>query len=445
MASIEVLEKLIQSFADAYIGANNASVALGGFELNLKSVIEVGGRVNQSLVALNRVTGMYGKTANDLSAQTAALAKQFYVPFEKLLSIQQKLAADLPIAITRQKELVSVLQFAAERFGNTEQGIEAYVGALESLSTKSHLAYQDQMLLIDAAERLRKAQQEGGAAANAASAAYAKQSAITRDNAQIMYITGEISRDEYATILRTTEALNEQNKARLQTVENVSRASNELRNAQVSMFEALSGSDQFNEFYKGLQVVPGMLAASLTSKMKNVGIDLFDLDKVDMQSEEVKDVLKSFGDNVQASMQKAAADGKTYEESIAEIGKEIQAQGPVAHGLFEAFLKQDGAVKSLKANWESANKAAEQRMAVEQYMAKLLKDGNTEEYRRVQAQAASLAVQRAMMEASDAARMALQRSVEQAKNYNDLMQSTVALAETQLDVLSRIRDAGESI
>jgi hypothetical protein len=89
MASLEVLEKLIQSFADAYIGANNASVALGGFELNLKNTIDVGGRVNQSLVALNRVTGMYGKTVNEMSAQTAALSKQFYVPFEKLLSIQQ--------------------------------------------------------------------------------------------------------------------------------------------------------------------------------------------------------------------------------------------------------------------------------------------------------------------------------------------------------------------
>jgi len=445
MASLETLEKLIQGFADAYIGANNASVALGGFELNLKSVLEVGGRVNQSFVALNRVTGMYGKTVNEMSAQTAALSQKFYVPFEKLLSIQQKLAADLPIAITRQRELVSVLQFAAERFGNTEQGIEAYVGALQSLSSKSALAYQDQLLLISAAEKLRKAQQEGGAATDAASAAYQRQAAISRDNARIMYITGEISRDEYATIRRTTEALDEQSKARLRTVQAVSQQANQFRSAQVSMLEAISGSEQFNELYENLQVVPGMIAASLTTKIKEKGLEFFDIDEINVQSEEVQDILKGFGQNAQAAMKQAASEGKTYEEAIAEIGAEIKAQGPVADGIFQAFLQQDGAVKLLKSSFESVAKAQNDEVALANYMNQLLKDGNVEEYRKLQIKIASAAASKAMMETDDALALALNRSVAQAKNYNDLMRSTVALAEMQLQTLSSIRDLGESV
>ena len=445
MASLEVLEKLIQSFADAYIGANNASVAFGGFELNLKNVVEVGGRVNQSLVALNRVTGMYGKTVNEMSAQTAALSKQFYVPFEKLLSIQQKLAADLPIAITRQRELVSVLQFAAERFGNTEQGIEAYVGALESLSSKSVLAYQDQMLLIGAADRLRKAQQDGGEAANAATEAYAKQSAITKDNAKIMYITGDISRDEYATIVRTTEALNEQNKARLQTVESASRASNEFRSAQVSMFEAISLSEEFNEVLKGLQVAPGMLAASLTAKMTAKGMEFFDVEHINTQADEVQEVFDAFADSAQASMKKAASEGKTYEEAIADINKEMEKEGPVAAKAFSAFLEQEDAVKALKSHFVAANKEAMQRATYEEVIKRLVQEGNTEKLQEIKVAMAKAVIQKAEMENQDAMRLLLKGSIDQAKHYNELMQSTVALTESQLGVLSSIRDLGESI
>jgi len=445
MAYIEALEKLNQFLADTYIGANNASVALGGFELNLKSVVEVGGRVNQSLVALNRVTGMYGKTVNEMAAQTAALSKQFYVPFEKLLSIQQKLAADLPIAITRQRELVSVLQFAAERFGNTEQGIEAYVGALQSLSSKSALAYQDQLLLISAAEKLRKAQQEGGAAVDAASAAYQRQAAISRDNARIMYITGEISRDEYASIRRTTEAMDDQTKARTRTMEATSRAANEFRSAQADLLASISGSEQFNELYEGLQVIPGMIAANLTTKIKEAGLEFFDIDEINVQSEEVQDILKEFGQHAQAAMKEAASEGKTYEEAIAEIGAEIKAQGPVADGLFQAFLQQDGAVKLLKSSFESVNKAQNDEVTLANYMNQLLKDGNVEEYRKLQIKIASAAASKAMMETDDAMALALNRSVAQAKNYNDLMRATVALTEMQLQNLSSIRDLGESI
>ena len=445
MASLEVLEKLIQSFADAYIGANNASVALGGFELNLKSVIEVGGRVNQSLVALNRVTGMYGKTVNEMSAQTAALSKQFYVPFEKLLSIQQKLAADLPIAITRQRELVSVLQFAAERFGNTEQGIEAYVGALESLSSKSVLAYQDQMLLIGAADRLRKAQQDGGEAANAATEAYAKQSAITKDNAKIMYISGDISRDEYATIVRTTEALNEQNKARLQTVESVSRASNEFRSAQASMFEVISLSEQFNDFFKVLQVAPGMLAASLTAKMTAKGMEFFDVEHINTQADEVQEVFDAFAVNAEASMKKAASEGKTYEQAITDINKEMEKEGPIQAKAFSAFLEQEDAVKALKSHFVAANKEAMQRATYEEVIKRLVQEGNTEKLQEIKVAMAKAVIQKAEMENQDAMRLLLKGSIDQAKHYNELMQSTVALTESQLGVLSSIRDLGESI
>jgi hypothetical protein len=446
MASpLEILEQLIKSAGDAYVGFSNTSVALGGFELNLQNVVKVGAEVNNSLVALNRVTSLYGKTANELAAQTAALAQKFYLPYEQLLSVQQKLAANLPIAITRQKELASVLQFAAERFGNTQQGIEGYIGALESLSSKSQLLYQDQMLLIDAAERMRKSMKEGGETASSASAAYAQQAYISKENARLMYMTGEISRDEYATIVRTTEALDEQNKSRLQLSESASRASNQLRSAQVDMFASLAQSEQFNEFFKGLQVAPGMLAASLTGIITAKGKDLLDVESISASSDELQDVFAAFGDSVQGYMKQAADDGKSFEEAMASMRQEISQAGPAAEKLLKEFMSQEDSVKKMRDNYAAANSSALKRAAVEAMIAKYQQDGNQAGLADLRNKIAAQLIAEANQKSTDLNRLILERTVAQAKIYNDLMSSTVQLAEHQLDILARIKDTGESV
>ena len=44
-------EALLKSLGDIGVGINNVSVALGGYEMNIQNVVNVGGKLNQSFVA----------------------------------------------------------------------------------------------------------------------------------------------------------------------------------------------------------------------------------------------------------------------------------------------------------------------------------------------------------------------------------------------------------
>ena len=438
-------EALLKNLGDIGVGINNVSVALGGYEMNIQNVVNVGGKLNQSFVALSRVTSLYGKTVNDLSSQTAALAQKFYLPYESLLSIQNKLASSLPVAITRQEQLNSVLSFAAERYGNTAQGVEGYIRVLEELSGKSQMLFEDQLLLIDAAENLRTAQQLGADAAKNATDAYARQASLTKENAQLMYLSGKIDRDTYASVVRSTQALDDQSKKMLQVAESGNRMNNEHKNSQTALLQLVASSSQFNEFYRGLQVVPGMLAASAMTAIGDLGSKLFDGDKLNTEVAEVRAAVNLFGQDLTAYMQKAAADGKSFDDAMQEIRADMEAAGGDAAKLFDTYTQQADVLQSMQGIFQGNSDKAHKMAVIQAQLLKLEKEGNQEALRSLQLNIAKEAANEAEMKTLDARNLFLREAVKQAEAYNKQTSATIALMAQQESVLALLQDAGESI
>jgi len=433
---VDKITGLTGSLANMGVAVNNAIESMGGLGLSMSNLLEFGNKINVSLVAAERSLSLYGKTADGIAASTANLSRQFSLPYEDMLTLQQDLAMKMPLAITGQEKMAAVVQFAGDRFGMTSEAIKGYVGRLEGLSQKAYAAYEDQLLLVDAAEKLRAAQLAGSADVGKLSDSLTRQSQVTKANAEMMYAMGKISRDELATIMRTTDVLNEQSKGRIALAQTATAASNVLANESKIMYSMIGNLPEVQELVKGLTVAPAAATAEMMKKMtdrkyENVG-------DLGADTEDATTFRKELSSDTIASFEQLFAKGMNLEQAKAEMMKAASEGGAEAEAILEFMLQQTEVADALK-NMESGrvkSKQAQEKM--ENAIAKAMEDGNT-------ANLAGKVIDSLRLQTMDRLRVAQTQLTEQAKVHGSVVAAINEAYTLQAEMLGKIAGTGADI
>ena len=433
---VDKITGLSGAVADMGVAANNAIESMGGLGLSMSNLLEFGNKINVSLVAAERSLSLYGKTADGIAASTAKLSRQFSLPYEDMLTLQQDLAMKMPVAITGQEKMAAVVQFAGDRFGMTSEAIKGYAGRLEGLSQKAYAAYEDQLLMIDAAEKLRAAQLAGSADVGKLSDSLMRQSQVTKANAEMMYAMGKISRDDLATIMRTTEGLSEQSKQRLALAEVSTVASNVLANESKIMYAMIGNIPEVQEAVKGLTLTPATATAELMKRVtdsnyKNVG-------DLGADTDDAKTFKKELSSDTIASFEQLFAKGMSLDEAKAEMMKAASEGGEGAEAILEFMLEQTEVAEALK-NMESGRvKSAKAQEQMENAIAKAMEDGNT-------ANLAGKVIDSLRVQTMDRMRVAQTQLTEQAKVHGSVVAAINEAYTLQAELLGKIAGTGADI
>jgi len=371
---VDKITGLTGSLANMGVAVNNAIESMGGLAITMPNLLEFGNKINVSLVAAERSLSLYGKTADGIAANTANLSRQFSLPYEDMLTLQQDLAMKMPVAITGQEKMAAVVQFAGDRFGMTSEAIKGYIGRLEGLSQKAYTAYEDQLLLIDAAEKLRTAQLAGSADVDKLSGSLMRQTQVTKANAEMMYMMQEISRDEFATIMRTTAELSEQAKGRLALAEAAQKAASQVANEGKIMYATFGNMQMFQELVKGLTVVPGATTAHMMQKMSNKNMGVGDLEG---DTDDANRFKKELASDTIASFKQLFAEGKNLEQATAEMMAAASEGGPEAEKMLGFMLEQNDVKKELKKLEEDREEKAAAQAKLEFVITQAMNEGNT--------------------------------------------------------------------
>lgn len=432
---VDKITGLSGAVANMGVAVNNAIESMGGLGLSMSNLLEFGNKINVSLVAAERSLSMYGKTADGIAVSTAKLSRQFSLPYEDMLAMQQDLAMKMPVAITGQEKMAAVVQFAGDRFGMTSDAIKGYAARLEGLSQKAYAAYEDQLLMIDAAEKLRTAQLAGAADVGKLSDSLMRQAQVTKANAEMMYAMGKISRDELATIIRTTEGLSEQSKQRLVLAETATVASNVLANESKIMYSMIGNLPEVQEAVKGLTLAPSVATAEMMKKMTSRNMDVGDLGA---DTEDAAAFKKELSSDTIASFEQLFAKGMDLNQAKAEMMKAASEGGAEAEAMLEYMLEQKEVADALK-NMESGRvKSKEAQEKMENAIATAMKDGNT-------ANLAGKVIDSLRLQTMDRLRVAQTQLTEQAKVHGSVVNAINEAYNMQAEMLGKISGLGADI
>ena len=432
---VDKITGLSGAVANMGVAVNNAIESMGGLGLSMSNLLEFGNKINVSLVAAERSLSMYGKTADGIAVSTAKLSRQFSLPYEDMLAMQQDLAMKMPVAITGQEKMAAVVQFAGDRFGMTSDAIKGYAARLEGLSHKAYAAYEDQLLMIDAAEKLRTAQLAGAADVGKLSDSLMRQAQVTKANAEMMYAMGKISRDELATIIRTTEGLSEQSKQRLVLAETATVASNVLANESKIMYSMIGNLPEVQEAVKGLTLAPSVATAEMMKKMTSRNMDVGDLGA---DTEDAAAFKKELSSDTIASFEQLFAKGMDLNQAKAEMMKAASEGGAEAEAMLEYMLEQKEVADALK-NMESGRvKSKEAQEKMENAIATAMKDGNT-------ANLAGKVIDSLRLQTMDRLRVAQTQLTEQAKVHGSVVNAINEAYNMQAEMLGKISGLGADI
>lgn len=432
---VDKITGLSGAVANMGVAVNNAIESMGGLGLSMSNLLEFGNKINVSLVAAERSLSMYGKTADGIAVSTAKLSRQFSLPYEDMLAMQQDLAMKMPVAITGQEKMAAVVQFAGDRFGMTSDAIKGYAARLEGLSQKAYAAYEDQLLMIDAAEKLRTAQLAGAADVGKLSDSLMRQAQVTKANAEMMYAMGKISRDELATIIRTTEGLSEQSKQRLVLAETATVASNVLANESKIMYSMIGNLPEVQEAVKGLTLAPSVATAEMMKKMTSRNMDVGDLGA---DTEDAAAFKKELSSDTIASFEQLFAKGMDLNQAKAEMMKAASEGGAEAEAVLEYMLGQKEVADALK-NMESGRvKSKEAQEKMENAIATAMKDGNT-------ANLAGKVIDSLRLQTMDRLRVAQAQLTEQAKVHGSVVNAINEAYNMQAEMLGKISGLGADI
>jgi hypothetical protein len=427
------IEAISGTLANMGVAANNAIQSMGGLGLSMSNLLEFGNKINVSLVGAERTLALYGKTADGIAASTANLSRQFSLPYEDLLKIQQDLAMNMPVAITGQEKIAAVVQFAGDRFGMTSEAIKAYMTRLEDFSQKTRLAYEDQLLMIDAADKLKAAQRAGAADVDKLSDSLMRQGQITKANAEMMYAMNEINRDQLASIMRTTEGLSEQAKNRLGLAETATRASNVLANESKIMYSMMGNIPAVQEFVKGLTLAPGAATAEMMKKMTSGGYK--GVSDLDVDTEGASALKKELSADTIASFEQLFAKGMDLSQAKSEMMKAASEGGEDAKAVLEYMLDQKDVTDAL-------DKMEKGRINTKLAQEKMEQAINTAMRAGVTAELASMVTGSLRLQTLDRLRLAQEQLTDQAKVHGDVVTAINEAYTIQAEMLGKISGIG---
>lgn len=433
---VDKITGLSGAVANMGVAVNNAIESMGGLGLSMSNLLEFGNKINVSLVAAERSLSLYGKTADGIAVSTAKLSRQFSLPYEDMLALQQDLAMKMPVAITGQEKMAAVVQFAGDRFGMTSDAIKAYAGRLEGLSQKAYAAYEDQLLMIDAAEKLRAAQLAGAADVGKLSDSLTRQSQVTKANAEMMYAMGKISRDELATIMRTTEGLSEQSKQRLVLAEVATVASNVLANESKIMYAMIGNLPEVQEAVKGLTLAPSVATAQMMKKVTSS--DYNNVGDLGADTEDAATFRKELSSDTIASFEQLFAKGMNLEQAKAEMMKAASEGGAEAEAILEFMLEQKEVAEALDNMEKGRKRSKDAQEKMENAIAQAMKDGNT-------ANLAGKVIDSLRLQTMDRLRVAQTQLTEQAKVHGSVVTAINESYTFQAEMLGKIGGLGADI